>query len=380
MKKICLFTLFCSALLLTSCGDFDSSFYSVPTDISSDITTTTTVAQEHIIDTTSTAISYTFSHGDEHDTAPFIESEPDATDTPVSELTADISVTSEPLPKETDIASSVTTTIPTTTTSKNNTTTTTQPPVSFNPENKKVYVSGYTVFYVSASDSSSAYCYISPGSEISVTALSSDGKWYCAVYNGIKGYVKTAQTTTNKPVTSATTTKAPPKTTTTTTKATTKVATTTKANATTAGTMYALDPTFEKQRIAAENDIVKYTNQLRASLGEGTLTVDSRLSHAAMIRAQEISILFDHLRLDGRKSLTVFNDVGCGYFHSMGENIASATGFMQTGEGFFGQWKNSDGHYKNMTNSKYNKIGVAVYYVYKNGKYYCYSVQLFGRE
>ena len=120
------------------------------------------------------------------------------------------------------------------------------------------------------------------------------------------------------------------------------------------------------------NQVVNYTNQYRSEAGVSALKYDSSLSLAATIRALEMGWAnkFSHTRPDGRSCFTVLNDLGISYYTS-GENIAWGYGSAKTvSEG----WKKSSGHYANMVNSSFTKIGVG--YASVNGN--SYWVQLFG--
>lgn len=104
-------------------------------------------------------------------------------------------------------------------------------------------------------------------------------------------------------------------------------------------------------------------NELRKSQGCGALTLDRELTDAAMQRAAEIAVSFDHTRPNMTSCFTV-----CDKAH--GENIAAGN---DTAEDTYLQWYHSPGHYANMINSSYRSIGI--------GHFECegisYWVQLF---
>lgn len=116
---------------------------------------------------------------------------------------------------------------------------------------------------------------------------------------------------------------------------------------------------------------LKCVNDLRASLGLESLTLDSTVSQIASYRTAEMVALdfFSHYH-PGNGTTCAFEVV---YFYQDGysqiaENISHIVGDWgyfysraELGEELFNNFKNSDGHYKNMTNPKYTKIGLCVY-------------------
>ena len=128
------------------------------------------------------------------------------------------------------------------------------------------------------------------------------------------------------------------------------------------------------------NDVLKYVNQYRKEANEKQidgvtdrkdLTLDSNLTVAACARAVEIAYAkkFSHTRPDGRTCFTILDDMNIGY-NASGENISSG---RSTAKAVSEGWKNSSGHYANMINKNYGKIGIGV--IKLRGTYYW--VQLF---
>lgn len=111
-------------------------------------------------------------------------------------------------------------------------------------------------------------------------------------------------------------------------------------------------------------EVLTKVNEQRASNGEPALAMDASLMEAAMLRAAEITIKFDHTRPNGEKCFTVS---GLAY----GENIAYG---YSSSEDVMTAWMNSDGHRRNILDSDYTSIGVGCFY--KDNTYYW--VQLFG--
>jgi uncharacterized protein YkwD len=121
-------------------------------------------------------------------------------------------------------------------------------------------------------------------------------------------------------------------------------------------------------------EILKYTNQYRKEKGVKALTLDNELCIAANIRAMEMAYndYFEHVRPDGKPYYTVLNDLNIRRYSS-GENIAY--GYDNAKE-VSEAWKDSKGHYLNMINSHYNKIGIGEYTI--DGT--TYHVQIFANK
>ena len=110
-------------------------------------------------------------------------------------------------------------------------------------------------------------------------------------------------------------------------------------------------------------EVLSRVNNERADAGVASLKIDKKLTEAAMQRAAEISILFDHKRPNGEICFTV-NDKACG------ENIAA---YQTTPLIVMNSWMDSDGHRENILKSDWKSIGIGCTRI--NNKYYW--VQLF---
>ena len=106
-------------------------------------------------------------------------------------------------------------------------------------------------------------------------------------------------------------------------------------------------------------EVLNLVNQLRAEVGVAPLSLDSTLCQAANTRAVEISQdnCFSQTRPNGTSCFTVLDDYGISYM-ATGENIAA--GYATPADVVAG-WKNSEGHYANMINASYTKLGVGFY-------------------
>lgn len=119
------------------------------------------------------------------------------------------------------------------------------------------------------------------------------------------------------------------------------------------------------------NEMLSYVNNYRSEVGVSPLSIDNSLNLAATIRAIEMSYSkkFSHTRPDGTMCYSVVSDLGISTM-SMGENIANG---QKNVAAVSEAWKNSPGHYSNMVNDSFTKVGFGKYTL--NGK--IYWVQIF---
>ena len=111
-------------------------------------------------------------------------------------------------------------------------------------------------------------------------------------------------------------------------------------------------------------DVISRINSERRSHGVSALTTDQTLMDAALVRAAENILYFEHARPNGRKWDSVSSKV-------MGENLGRGT--SSTSE-IMRLWMNSPGHMENIIRSSFRSVGVAC--IESGGTYYW--VQLFG--
>ncbi len=110
--------------------------------------------------------------------------------------------------------------------------------------------------------------------------------------------------------------------------------------------------------------ILDILNGQRIANGLPALTMDKDLMEAAMFRGAEISVCWSHTRPNGSSCFSICSK-------SYAENIA----YGQTGaEDVMNSWLSSEGHRKNMLNSRYSTVGIGVVII--NGRRY--YVQTFG--
>lgn len=114
------------------------------------------------------------------------------------------------------------------------------------------------------------------------------------------------------------------------------------------------------------NEIVKATNEHRKSKGLNELTIDNELMEAAMKRASELSVYYNHIRPNGLDCLSVLEH------KVIKENIYAST-MLENGAGIVKSWINSGMHNQAMLAKENVSIGVGCFNI--NGR--TYAVQLF---
>ena len=125
-------------------------------------------------------------------------------------------------------------------------------------------------------------------------------------------------------------------------------------------------PALTMQQMADE--VVRLANIERAKIGFAPLKTNVNLQRAAMVRAQEISIKFSHIRPDGTDASTACYEAGAGC--AGGENIAKG---FSTPQDVMTGWMNSDGHRWAILDSGYTHVGVGVYKIGNN--LYCWTME-----
>ena len=111
--------------------------------------------------------------------------------------------------------------------------------------------------------------------------------------------------------------------------------------------------------------VLDIVNEERRARGLNELTMDKDLLEAAMQRAAELSIYYNHTRPDGTSCFTVSSKASR-------ENIAFST--SNSADSVMSSWMNSDGHRANILDTANRSIGVGCFE--HNGA--VYWVQLFG--
>lgn len=113
------------------------------------------------------------------------------------------------------------------------------------------------------------------------------------------------------------------------------------------------EPEMSVEEMASE--VIRLTNIERVKAGRSPLQYHAGLQRAAMVRAEEITRKFSHIRPDGTDSSTALyeNGVAC----DGGENIAAG---QKTPEAVVRAWMNSSGHKATMMQQSITHIGVGV--------------------
>ena len=101
--------------------------------------------------------------------------------------------------------------------------------------------------------------------------------------------------------------------------------------------------------------VLSLVNEERAKEGLPALSLNTSLSGAASVRAEEIQTSFSHTRPGGKDFSTVLKESGISY-RAAGENIAYG---QTSAQKVMNDWMNSAGHRANILNSSYTEIGIA---------------------
>lgn len=313
-----LLTIICMAVMLTACGNTDSSSTApLPDATSSDTTTTTTTtttATEPTTTTTSEEQSVTT-------TITTTKTEPTVTTTTPEEATTTTTAeTTKPkvtptTKKPTTTTKATTTKAKTTTTAKKTTTTTTitkkvdEPP----KDAVKMYSNETSMSKRPERSSKILIEYIPENAEVMVVGdiISNDGcEWYNIYYDGRYGYTL-ANSLNRLPV----------------------------------------------DRV--DEEICMRINELRKSLGLNELRIDEELCEMAAQRSVEISQTgLPHTRPDGSSFYTILDENGWVFFEdyfTAAENVQSGGTSARLA---FEVWRTSDGHYRNMIGN-YTAMGIS---------------------
>ena len=113
------------------------------------------------------------------------------------------------------------------------------------------------------------------------------------------------------------------------------------------------EPTPSVEEIAKE--VFELTNQERVKAGKSPLKSNSNLTKAAMVRAKEITIRFEHIRPDGSNVSTALYENGVAF--PTGENIACGG---SSAKDIVNGWMNSSGHRAAIMRDDNGYMGVGV--------------------
>lgn len=120
-----------------------------------------------------------------------------------------------------------------------------------------------------------------------------------------------------------------------------------------------------------QSEILRIINEIRLAHGLQGFMMSDQVNAAAMIRAEETTRSFSHIRPDGRDCFSVASDLGISAM-TMGENIACGNSLP---EKTVEQWMNSEGHRNNILNPSFTTMGVG--FVRASDVYGYYWTQFF---
>ena len=100
--------------------------------------------------------------------------------------------------------------------------------------------------------------------------------------------------------------------------------------------------------------VLTLVNQQRTAQGLPALTLDAGLTNAAMQRAAESSVTFEHKRPDGSPIDSVFPSANTYYGENLAVGQPSPSEVMKS-------WMNSQGHKENILDRNYTTIGIGVF-------------------
>lgn len=138
-------------------------------------------------------------------------------------------------------------------------------------------------------------------------------------------------------------------------------------------------PTPKPKPSASSSDaqtVLDKVNEARANAGAAPLVLDSALNQAAQVRAAELAVKFSHTRPNGNSPKTAVSDQGIS-FSAVAENISAGYGSSSAA---VDGWIASSGHYSNIVDTSFTKMGFAKIVVSGEDDpqgYQTYYVQIF---
>lgn len=140
----------------------------------------------------------------------------------------------------------------------------------------------------------------------------------------------------------------------------------------------ALEEIGGDSRNIATSSLISLTNKERTKLSLPELKNNTRLEHAAQMKAEDMASkqYFSHDTPNKKKPWYWFNKAGYNFVYA-GENLAMQ--FTEANE-VEEAWMASPLHRANIVNKKYTDIGIGIATGLYNGSSTIYVVQLFGKE
>lgn len=132
-----------------------------------------------------------------------------------------------------------------------------------------------------------------------------------------------------------------------------------------------------------EQEVFRLCNLAREKYGIAPLTWNEDAYCFTKIRAQDCFTLYDHVRPNGEKWNSVYEDHGVFLFCINGENLNQASGCtaehiadtLLMADMIFGSWMDSDGHRENLLRDTYTSVSIAV--LWSEEENICYVAQNF---
>lgn len=114
---------------------------------------------------------------------------------------------------------------------------------------------------------------------------------------------------------------------------------------------------YDEQALTTAKICVNTVNDIRVSHGLSELAILPVLIDLSEVRAEELTIINDHIRPDGSGALTILHSTGIPYIASS-ENIAAGRSEPVS---VIDQWMESNNHRKTILSDSYTHVGVACY-------------------
>lgn len=125
-----------------------------------------------------------------------------------------------------------------------------------------------------------------------------------------------------------------------------------------------------------EEDILRMVNEERAKAGAQAMVMESLRRNVARAHSKDMAVrsFFDHNNPDGKSPFDRMKAAGISY-STAGENIAyNSLPVDRSAKAAMDSWMKSDGHRKNILNTKYGRTGIGVYRNPSNGRIYLTQV------
>ncbi len=145
-------------------------------------------------------------------------------------------------------------------------------------------------------------------------------------------------------------------------------------------------PAVSSKYAQLEAEILRLTNVERQKAGVPALENEPKAYYFASVRAEEVSVLWDHVRPNGQMFYHIYAENGI-FYMNCGENLYACTGYsseqLQSDAEYISTyakeavdgWMNSPAHKENLLNPDFTSIVIGIYVDEANNE--AYAVQLF---